>query len=166
MYSPSKRMYLLIFIISMVSAGCTDYVRRRPPSAPPAPVVSKSTPPPAPSAPPSAPAAVKPPAREETPVPAELPSARTVASLQLTDQGRVLLEQGKTDDAISVLERAVSISPTNGQNYYYLAEAWRTKKDTRQAEEFNRLASLYLQGDPEWMVRVLEQRRRIIDAEQ
>lgn len=150
-------------LMVLATAGCTDYVRPRRPSAPPPPVISApmpASPPAATPAPP--PPEAKPPATEARPVPEEeRPSARTVASLQLTEQGRLLLEQGKTDDAISVLERAVAVSPTNGQNYYYLAEAWIAKENLPQAEEFNRLAALYLQGDPQWMVRVLEQRGRI-----
>lgn len=145
----------------LLTAGCTDYVRPRRPSAPRPPVVSTPLPAPPAAAPARPPAAAKPPSVEAKPLPEAPPSARTVASLQLTEQGRTLLEQGKPDDAISVLERAVTVSPTNGQNYYYLAEAWLAKKNTQQAEEFNRLAGLYLQGDPQWMVRVLEQRRRI-----
>lgn len=86
---------------------------------------------------------------------------RATASLQLTRQGRELLESGRPDDAISMLERAVGIGPTNGQNYYYLAEAWIQKGDPAQAEEFNRLAAIYLEADPEWMARVEEQRLRI-----
>lgn len=160
----SKRIDLVAGIVCLgfvlLTAGCTDYVRPRRPSTPRPPVVSAPLPPPvATPAPPAA--GAKPPSAEEKPAPEERPSARTVASLQLTEQGRILLEQGKTDDAISVLERAVTVSPTNGQNYYYLAEAWLTKENTSQAKEFNRLAGLYLQGDPQWMVRVLEQRGRV-----
>jgi hypothetical protein len=77
----------------------------------------------------------KPPLRE---VPVEAPESATVeetakedprvaASLQLTDQGRRLLEDRQPDKAIRVLEQAVSLHPTNGQNYYYLSEAWLMK---------------------------------------
>lgn len=90
----------------------------------------------------------------------EVPSPRALASLRLTEQGRMLLESGRPDDAISVLERAVGLNPTNGENYFYLAEAWIAKGDMVQAEEFNRLAALYLDGD-DWKVRLLEQRERI-----
>ncbi len=89
------------------------------------------------------------------------PSPRVVASLRLMDQGRTLLERGKVDDAISFLERAVSLHPTNGVNYYYLAEAWLVKGNPGQAEEFNRLAGIYLKEDAHWMEKVLGQRKRI-----
>jgi tetratricopeptide (TPR) repeat protein len=86
---------------------------------------------------------------------------RARASLQLTQQGKTFLAQGKPDDAISVLERAVGLDPNNGQNYYYLAEAWIAKNNRVQAEEFNRLAGIYLEDNYLWMQRVAEQRRRI-----
>ena len=71
------------------------------------------------------------------------------------------MERGNLDDAISMLERAVSLNPTNGINYFYLSEAWLLKGDTVQAEEFNRLAAIYLRDDIEWMARVMEQGENI-----
>lgn len=86
---------------------------------------------------------------------------RAMASLQFTEQGRMFLESGQPDDAITVLERALSIYPGNGRNYYYLAEAWLLKGDVLQAAEWNRLAETYLLDDSDWMKRVREQRVRI-----
>jgi tetratricopeptide (TPR) repeat protein len=86
---------------------------------------------------------------------------RARASLQLTRQGRTFLEEGKPDEAISVLERAVGLDPSNGLNYFYLAEAWLLKDNLEQAGEFNRLAGIYLEGDFTWMRRVREQREWI-----
>jgi predicted Zn-dependent protease len=91
----------------------------------------------------------------------ERPRSREMASLHLTEQGKMLLESGKIDDAISVLERAVSIYGTNGKNYYYLAEAWLKKGNVMQAREWSRLAEMYLAGDREWSQRASEQRERI-----
>jgi tetratricopeptide (TPR) repeat protein len=88
-------------------------------------------------------------------------SPRTVASLQLTAQGRLFLESGKPDHAIRIYEQALNLDPANGQNYYYLSEAWLMKGNIAQAAEFNRLASIYLEGDSKWMDRVMEQRDRI-----
>jgi tetratricopeptide (TPR) repeat protein len=88
-------------------------------------------------------------------------SPRAVASLRLTEQARVLLESGQVDDAITTLERALNVNPSNGQNYYYLAEAWLKKGNLSQAREFNRLAAMYLRDDPGWMNRVKDQEERI-----
>lgn len=100
--------------------------------------------------------------KTEEPISAEMKSdPRAIASLQFTEQGRMLLESGRPDDAITVLERALSIYPGNGRNYYYLAEAWLLKGDVLQADEWNRLAETYLIDDLDWMKRVREQRVRI-----
>jgi predicted Zn-dependent protease len=90
---------------------------------------------------------------------------RVVASLQWTDQGRRLLEERKPDKAIRVLEQAVSLDPTNGQNYYYLSEAWLMKGSAAQAKEFNDLAEIHLKEDSEWMMRVAKQADRIAELE-
>jgi predicted Zn-dependent protease len=110
--------------------------------------------------PPSTPPTEDAPVAHDVAESSEVPSPRALASLRLTEQGRMLLESGRPDDAISVLERAVGLNPTNGENYFYLAEAWIAKGDMVQAEEFNRLAALYLEGD-DWKVKLLEQRERI-----
>ncbi|NIS70468.1 MAG: hypothetical protein GTO12_16440 [Proteobacteria bacterium] len=98
---------------------------------------------------------------EETPSIPEGPSPRALASLQLTDQARVFLERGEPDDAIRILEHAIHLNPANGQNYFYMSEAWLMKENITQAIEFNRLAGIYLEGDSEWMARVMEQQERI-----
>ncbi len=98
--------------------------------------------------------------KDKTP-PHQDESPRAVASLRLTEQARMLLESGNLDDAITTLERAMNVNPSNGQNYYYLAEAWLKKGNPSQAREFNRLAAMYLKDEPQWMSRVKEQQGRI-----
>lgn len=116
--------------------------------------IGTSAPPPVPGKTPSA-------QLEEPTRSPDQPTPRALASLGLTEQGRLLLESGRLDDAISILERALILNPTNGQNYYYLSEAWLSKGNPLQADEFNRLAAIYLKEDSGWMVRVTEQRERI-----
>jgi Tfp pilus assembly protein PilF len=98
--------------------------------------------------------------KDQTPAPQD-DRPRAVASLRLTEQARGLLESGKVDDAITTLERAINLNPSNGQNYYYMAEAWIKKGNASQAREFNRLAAIYLKDDPGWMSRVKDQQARI-----
>lgn len=86
---------------------------------------------------------------------------RMLASLQLTEQGKALLDRKKPDDAIAVLERAVQLNPGSGQNYFYIAEAWIMKSRLDQAREYNRLAGMYLAADPSWVSRVEAQARRV-----
>jgi tetratricopeptide (TPR) repeat protein len=90
---------------------------------------------------------------------------RALASLQLTEEGRRLVEDKQPDKAIQVLEQAVSLHPTNGLNYYYLAEAWLLKGFADQAKEFNQLAEIHLKDDNQWMIRVAEQADRIAELE-
>jgi tetratricopeptide (TPR) repeat protein len=96
-------------------------------------------------------------------VPEEKPGPRALASLELTKNGKRLLESGRPDEAIRVLEQAVSIDPSNGQSYYYLSEAWLAKggENISQAEEFNRLAGMYLASDEQWMEKVENQKAYI-----
>lgn len=91
---------------------------------------------------------------------------RASASMQLTQQGQELLERGFVDDAISVLERSVGLDPANGANYYYLSEAWLLKENLAQAEEFHRLAELYLKDDPAWDSRIMEQKARLQELQE
>jgi predicted Zn-dependent protease len=113
-------------------------------------------PPPSPSPSPTPPVVEK-----DQALPRQDESPRAVASLRLTEQARMLLENGKVDDAITTLERAINLNPSNGQNYYYLAEAWLKKGNPSQAREFNRLAAMYLKNDPSWMDRVKDQQERL-----
>ncbi len=78
----------------------------------------------------------------------------------------MLLESGDPNTAISILERAITLNPTNGQNYYYLSEAWILKGNTNQATEFNNLAEIYLKNEQKWMRRVAQQRERIKELSQ
>ena len=89
------------------------------------------------------------------------PAPRTIASLRLTEQARLLIELKRPDEAIRILERALNIDPQNGQNYYFLAEAWIIKGNKMQALEFNRMAELYLAADNSWMIKILQQKERI-----
>ena len=89
------------------------------------------------------------------------PAPRTIASLRLTEQARLLIESKRPDEAIRILERALNIDPQNGQNYYFLAEAWIMKRNKIQAFEFNRMAELYLANYTSWMFKVLQQKERI-----
>jgi tetratricopeptide (TPR) repeat protein len=91
----------------------------------------------------------------------EKQSPRALAALQLTDQGRMFLEQGRPDDAIGIFERALNLNPNSGMNYYYLSEAWLMKGNIAQAAEFNRLAEIYFKDDNLWLDRLMEQRERI-----
>lgn len=104
-----------------------------------------------------------PPEKSSIPAKPPEPSPRVQASLTLTEQGRLLVEKGQADNAIRVLEQAINLNPGNGQNYYYLSEAWLLKHSFQEAQEFNRLAELHLKGDQDWMRKVTRQAQRIAE---
>lgn len=93
------------------------------------------------------------------------PGPRERASLELTLEGRKLLNAGEPDSAIRLLEQAIGLNPDNGQSYYYLAEAWMEKGVLSQAREFNGLARFYLQDDAEWTGRVETQAHEILQQQ-
>ena len=95
----------------------------------------------------------------------QTPDPRALASLQLTDQGRRLVLAGKSDQAIRVLEQAISLNPENGRNYYYLAEAWLLKGVITEAKKFNQLAEIHSKDDPGWMPSVIQQANQIRESE-
>ena len=94
------------------------------------------------------------------------PSPRVLASLKLTDQGRRYVVAGDADRAIRVLEQAISLNSNNGQNYYYLSEAWLLKGFAAEARQFNGLAESHLTGDKDWEKLVTRQAERIIRLEE
>jgi len=109
---------------------------------------------------------MKPALLPEPPPPPESPATpRALASLQLTEQGKSLLNKGNPDAAIRVLERAVNLNPGSGENYYYLSEGWLQKSEAKQAKEFNHLAEIYLNDYPDWTVRIARQKDRIQELE-
>ena len=92
--------------------------------------------------------------------------ARMRAAQELTVQAKQLLDENKEDEAITVLEKAVSLYPGGGEHYYYLAEAWLTKGNQKQALECNRLAGIHTSGDMDWALKVAVQKARIEDLDQ
>jgi tetratricopeptide (TPR) repeat protein len=131
---------------------------------PPAPAPEKKEPEkaPEPVAPPKL--ILEPKPTVPAPVQTEKQAPRTTASLRLTEQGRLLIESKKPDEAITILEKAVNIDTNNSQNYYLLAEAWLQKGNPKQAREFNRIAGTYLKDDPGWALKVQQQKERIDKA--
>ena len=128
----------ITFLLGLTLAGCVkEQASQPPPSAAPAD-------------------------EAETP---EEPDPRTLASLQLTDQGRRLVEAGKSDQAIRILEQAISLNPDNGENYYYLAEAWLLKGVISEAKKFNQLAEIQLKDNDQWMQRIIQQANQIAESE-
>jgi len=87
--------------------------------------------------------------------------AREKAAGEFRQRACRFLENSKPDDAIHLLERAISLDPREGRNYYYLSSAWMMKRNKIQADEFNKLAEMYLGETEEWNRKIEDQRKRI-----
>ncbi|MFH0729096.1 MAG: tetratricopeptide repeat protein [Pseudomonadota bacterium] len=161
--------WLAIGISLLILTGCATRTPRPLPS-PEKPVVSQPFPPKGSGGKEASKQTVeKPPLRKSSPPQTENQpdpslnhqSPMALAALALSDQGQAHLKNGKPDEAIRVLERAVNLHPRNGETYYYLAEAWFMKGNAAQAKEFNHLAAIHIKADPEWGSRIQSQRVRI-----
>jgi len=87
------------------------------------------------------------------------------ASIEMTDQGRQRIASGRFDEAISILQKAISIHPKNSYAYYYLAQARYFKKDYGQSLPPLGQAELFLSGDPAWLARVFALRGQVFEAQ-
>ena len=178
---PAPALIIIMVAVALTLPGCAGFdifppvktsPGRPPPEAPDKPSAKETTTPPAQEQPdgqagrsdqepPPSPGSDRPsPAPDSEPKPAP-PTPRAQASLSLTEAGRQALEDGRPDQAIGLLERAASLNPGAGENYFWLAEAWLKKGNLGQAREYNRLAVRYLGRDPDWSGQVRLQSERI-----
>ena len=134
-----RPVLLLAVLLSVLVSGCASQPTRTPMDLP-------------------RPEAVQPPA--ERPVDPGQAAAR-----QLIERGRRHLEDHQPDAAIRDLERALSLHSTDGETYFWLAEAWLMKIDARRAGDFNRMAEYHFKDDPGWLVRIAGQADRIAELE-
>lgn len=81
--------------------------------------------------------------------------------MQLIEQAQRLIREGKPDEAVRTLERALNLHPTNGEAYYYLAEACLLKGNFQQAGEFHGFAVIYLRDHAQWAGRLKAQEEMI-----
>ncbi len=79
------------------------------------------------------------------------PTPARAASLRITEQQRIELERGHTDDAIRELAHAISIDPSNSYAYFYLGRAYVARRDYGQAQTFFRRAEIGLAAQSAWL---------------
>jgi tetratricopeptide (TPR) repeat protein len=82
-------------------------------------------------------------------------SPTLAASLRLTEGARTQLADGKIDDAIRDLARAVSLDPSDAFAYYYLGRAYLVRKNYPQALTFFRRAEIGFSGRADWTAEAL-----------
>ena len=85
------------------------------------------------------------------PLIASAPTPARAASLRITEQQRVELERGHTDDAIRELAHAISIDPSNSYAYFYLGRAYIARRDYGQAETFFKRAEIGVASNSAWL---------------
>ncbi len=85
------------------------------------------------------------------PLIASAPTPARAASLRITEQQRVELDRGHTDDAIRELAHAISIDPSNSYAYFYLGRAYIARRDYGQAETFFKRAEIGVASNSAWL---------------
>jgi tetratricopeptide (TPR) repeat protein len=148
-------------------AACAEKIVRPATQPPREPVAVQQTAKPVEKKAPVPPPVEKPPGLTK-PLEQDVPAVQTqnprlTASLALTAQAQQSLLNQDADGAIRILERAIVVDPTNGQNYYYLSEAWLMKGNIDQALKFNELAEIHLAAQPRWDGMVATQKQRILE---
>jgi tetratricopeptide (TPR) repeat protein len=71
--------------------------------------------------------------------------------LRITEQQRVELDRGHTNDAIRELAHAISIDPSNSYAYFYLGRAYIARRDYGQAETFFKRAEIGVASNSAWL---------------
>jgi hypothetical protein len=87
-----------------------------------------------------------------------------VASLRLTDEGRLLLDQGNAAAALDRIEKAVKIDPSNPHGYYWLAQVHYHNGRADQALAFaDKAASLFTPAERSWLAQTYTFRGSILE---
>jgi tetratricopeptide repeat protein len=86
-----------------------------------------------------------------TPLIETAPTPARAASLRITEQQRIELDQGHTDGAIRELAHAISIDPSNSYAYFYLGRAYVARRDYGQAQTFFKRSETGLGANPAWL---------------
>lgn len=153
---------LLIALAALVVvsqlAGCAKEVKKVPPKKPPA---VQKVPKPEP------PAAVKPPPKKEAIQTNSMPSTQMAstpkrqASVRLVEFGTELMGAGQYNRAANSFRDAVSVDPTNGVAYYWLAAAQGAQGMNQSALGLLDKAQALLGADEEWMTKIDDLRGKL-----
>ncbi len=89
------------------------------------------------------------PKSEKKPLTKEKPSevSRQVPSSKMVESARKLRQEGKIDEAIKSLERAIELNPNNGDAFYELSLCWKEKRNFNKALFFADKAEKLFSGN-------------------
>ncbi len=97
------------------------------------------------------------------PVPkGRMPSVGDTSALKLVESGVKKMNAGSTEEAESLFEQALRVSPTNGRPYYYLGVIAAGQRDYDRASGFFAQAETHLHADSFWMSQILLQQGLIL----
>ena len=86
-------------------------------------------------------------------------TAERMASEAIVDDGQRALQHGLYDNAADLFQQAVTVDPTNGEAYYYLALARVRSGEYGEAEGLIEKADQLLGAKPDWVLKLEELKR-------
>jgi tetratricopeptide (TPR) repeat protein len=97
-----------------------------------------------------------PPGSREPPIaaPPQEATPERRASNALVEEGETALDRGQYDRAADLFQESVTVDPTNGAGYYYLALVRFKTGEYGEAWDFLEKAETLLPSEPEWLERV------------
>ncbi|MCX7823575.1 MAG: hypothetical protein N2260_09080 [Syntrophobacterales bacterium] len=113
--------------------------------------------------------AIQPAPKERTPSktiepPTSKGAPQAMASIKLVDNARQLRVNGKVDEAIRTLERAIELDAYNGEAFYEMALCWQNKKDFNKALKFADRAEQVYSKNPEKLKKVYLLKAQILES--
>ena len=91
-------------------------------------------------------------------------SGKKEASFSLTAQAKGQISEGKLDEALSILQKAIALFPSNPYAYYYLAKVRYLQGDYLKTLPPLGKAELYLKKEVLWLSWVYDLRGRSYEA--
>lgn len=104
-----------------------------------------------------------PPGSRQPPVtaPSEVDTPERSASDALVEEGRQALDHGLYDRSADLFQEAVTVDPTNGAGYYYLALVKFKTGEYGEVWDLLEKAETLLAKDPEWIEKIEELKQEL-----
>ena len=93
--------------------------------------------------------------------PAEELTPERMASNSLIEEGEQALERGLNDRAADLFQQSITVDPTNGAGYYYLAFVKTKSGEYGEAWDLFEKAESLLSRDPDWTSKLDDLRQEL-----